>query len=233
VLLHALVLLVAGTAGPPPMTAARTGMWAARAAYLWPGPTAIVPYPEGGRAIDVRSPDGRSVVEIRENRLSLRDGGGLLLRNGAVADLAEVLWAPDSHAFVVTESDGGWMGGWDVTEFRIAGRSVKRSKIGRKAFREFSQRKTTYLLGYPPPGGCTMECPNIGAVGWVNGSQQLVVVAEAPNHSSCCDMGTVLGYLLDASTGVILRRYQPDALGKEFAEHLGSRFVATQEEREP
>jgi hypothetical protein len=81
-----------------PMTEPQPGMWAAGAAYLWPGPTAIADYPAGGVAIDVPSPDGSMVLSLRDTALRVDRTGGT--RTPIEVPLpvdapAEVLWAPD------------------------------------------------------------------------------------------------------------------------------------------
>ncbi len=207
-----------------PMQRPQPGVWGAGAAYLWPGPTAIADYPQGGRSIDVLSPDGTLLLQVRESMLTVALAKHSSEQIGAdipLYSLAEVLWAPDSKAFALTSSDGGWVGSWSVVVYRVRGRDLEKVNIAEQAFAEFGKRTVARTRD------CEVEEPNIGAVAWLDGSSRLLVLAEAPPHSSCCDMGHLQGYALEVPTGKILARYSQAELAREFRGRLGARFQRT------
>jgi hypothetical protein len=206
---------------PQIMNRPQPGIWSADAAYLWPGPTVIADYPKDGRSIEVASPDKRLVLLIGESTLSVAPAnhpGKHIGPDIPVEDLAEVLWAPDSKAFALTQSNGGWVGSWNVAVYLVNEDGIQRINIGDQAFAEFKARKVVRKKD------CNIEAPNIGAVAWIDGSSRLIILAEAPPHSSCCDMGYVKGFLLEIPNGKILARYSRAELGRTFKNRLGGRF---------
>jgi hypothetical protein len=218
IVLLALLLSIAVQA---PMTQSRPGMWASAAAYLWPGPTAIADYPAAGLAIDVISPDSSMVLSLRDAALRVRRTGEGRTAIGApitVDGPAEVMWAPDSRAFTLTWTDGGWVGSWQVSVYRVSDDSIERVDVAREAFRAFRSRSVKHK------GKCAVEEPNMAAAAWVGGSNHLLLLAEAPPHSSACDMGTIHGYTVDVATGKIIAQYNQADVRRLFRERLGTRF---------
>jgi hypothetical protein len=215
-------LVLLALVGPQTMlTTPLPGMWGAGAAYLWPGPTAIADYPAGGSAIDVVSPDKAIVLSLRDSTLRIqltreprRFVGGPIAIDGP----AEVMWAPDSRAFALTWTDGGWVGTWHVVVYRLSGDTVEEVDTAKQAFRDFSGRKVVR------DRQCDVEAPNMGAVAWLKGSSRLLVLAEAPPHSSCCDMGKLQGYAINIVTGGIVSRYDETDLKRVYGTQLGTRF---------
>jgi hypothetical protein len=206
---------------PQIMNRPQPGIWSADAAYLWPGSTVIADYPKGGRSIEIASPDKTLVLLIRESTLSVAPAehpGEHIGRDIPIENLAEVLWAPNSKAFALTQSTGGWVGSWNVSVFLVSRNEIKKVSIADRAFSEFKERKVVRKKN------CDIEEPNIGAVAWIEGSSRLVVLAEAPPHSSCCDMGYIRGYTLEVQSGNILARYGRAELDRTFNNRLGARF---------
>ena len=222
VLLWLIALSLFQQSRPGPMTRPQPGVWSARAAYAWPGLTAIADFPTGGRAIDVPSPDGSRVISIGDSYLIVRVASHPRRTIGSrikIEDLLEVLWAPDSRAFAVTQSDGGWVGTWHVAVFQISSEALNRVSVSEQVFLDFSRRRVRRL-----GNGCTSEEPNIGAVTWLNGSSRLILLAEAPPHSSDCDMGRVHGYMVDVPTGAVLAQYSVEDVRRLFGSSLGGRL---------
>ena len=121
------------------------GLWAADSTWAKAGVSLPVGCEESSDVQRVLSPDGTASVEVRCAGLN-RDGDGVVLRirrrNRSSADLKleiepgsywrpqELVWAPDSSAFVVNGSEsayaGGdfvvyWIGGDRITSARITG----------------------------------------------------------------------------------------------------------------
>ena|SRR2546422_369590 len=203
--------------GAGPMTEPKPGIWSAKAVYLWPGPTALADRPLGGRAIEVLSPDGKNTLVVRDGALTVRTAVGSTLPAGSplhVEDLAEVSWAPDSKAFYVTQSDGGWVGSWYLMVYLLSSDGLGEADISQAALKDFQSRVS----------GCPEEKANIAAIGWDGGSKKLLLVAEAPPHSSCRDMGKIHGYLVAVPTGEILAKYDRRSIEKSWGSLLGQRL---------
>jgi len=137
-----------------------------------------------------------------------------------ISSLAEILWAPDSKAFAITQSNGGWVGSFDVRVYWLDHGGLQRVHVSKDALSDFNQRKVTKR----PPNGCEIEEGNIGALAWRHGSEELLLLAEAPPHSSDCDMGYLRGYLVKAKTGTVLQRYAAKDVRRLFPSDLGRRF---------
>jgi hypothetical protein len=183
------------------------GMWSANAAYLWPGPTAIKDLPEGGRNLAVVSPNGQLMIEVKNSELAVvrtTDGSKINKKEIGVESLAEILWAPDSTAFVITSSDGGYVGTWSVSLHRIRENDIAISDPGTLALSDFKR----YFSRKPmkSDSDCPNEYPNVVAVGWVDGSHKLLLAVEMPCHSGCEYMCNWLGYIVNADQGNIQKR---------------------------
>jgi hypothetical protein len=109
--------------------------------------------------------------------------------------LGEIGWAPDSNAFFVTQSDGGLVGTWSVAVFLISDSGVKQEDVSAAVLQDFEKR---YKCDEP-------QIPEIAAIKWLEGSSELLLLAEVPNHSSCPQMGMVRGYLVSVPDGKIVQ----------------------------
>jgi hypothetical protein len=164
--------------------------------------------------MQIPSPDRNKVLVVTETDVLVkRLTGESIGRKIEINTLAEIEWAPDSRAFAVTQSDGGAVGTWYVEVYRILSGSLQKIEVMRTVSADFQTR----------PGGCTEEVANIGAVGWL-GPKSLLMVAEAPPHSSCRDMSVIRGYEVSVSDGCIIRRYKSNELKKRHWKLLGPRL---------
>jgi hypothetical protein len=214
----AIVRVSAAQAQTPSLSQrAQPGVWSSAAKYLWPGPTAVANFPLGGRNIVVVSPGGAIETRVTNIELTLVDRNQptrFAQTSIPVASLAEILWARDSDAFALTQSDGGWVGTWSVRLYRLKPTGLSESDPGRLVLAHFKQL-------FPR---CPDEYPNVAAVGWVDGSRRLRLVVEMPCHSSCTDMCRVAGYVVDTAGGVILERLPETALRRAWKAAIGSRL---------
>jgi hypothetical protein len=109
----------------------------------------------------------------------------------------EIGWSPTSTLFFVTYSDGGAVGTYHVSVYRIsAGRMEKIDPTG--AVRWDFQRH------YPKCD--SPEQPNIAGVAWSADSTELLVAAQVLPHSNCDNMGTFNLYTVAVSNGRIIDR---------------------------
>jgi len=196
---------------------AQPGVWLASGQYLWPGPTAIADFPLHGRDIIASSPDGAITTRVTETELTLVDRNNAMRFAGAsipLASLGEILWAPDSTAFALTQSDGGWVGTWSVKIYRLKSGGVSASDPGGLPLADFKRL-------FPR---CSDEYANVAAVGWLDGSRRLRLVVEMPCHSSCSDMCKVVGYVVDPTHGGVIERVPAPAIRGRWKTALGLRL---------
>jgi len=126
----------------------------------------------------------------------------------------EIIWASDSSKFAVNTSDGGIVGGWDFSIFSAQSNGPK--KIDFYA--------GVHGLAAQFPHCEEKEVPNFAAVAWIHGDKELLLVAEVPPHSSCSNMGALVGYRLSANTGRLLELLPQERLIGEFGSLLGCRI---------
>jgi len=201
-----------------PLTQPGPGMWSATASYLWPGETAIRDYAWEGREIRIPSPHKRYSLLVSGSDLTVvdqQDGARKTLGSILIFSLAEVEWSPDSSGFYVNQSDGGWVGSWSVSVYGLQSGRLVKLNAGQKALTDFSGKTREW---------CPDEFPNMAAAGWAHSGQAILLVGEAPRHSSCPAMGRLYGYLVSITDGRILAEYDEVTLNKRWGKQLGPRL---------
>lgn len=164
--------------------------------------------------LHIPSPDGSKVLAVTETEVLVKKSTGESIgQEIEINTLAEIEWAPNSSEFAVTQSNGGAVGTWYVEVYRILSGSLQKIDVMKAVAADFQKR----------PGGCFEEDANIAAVGWL-GPKALLIVAEAPPHSSCRDMGTIRGYEVSISNGHLIRKYNANEFKKKHWKLLGSRL---------
>jgi hypothetical protein len=182
----------------------------------------------GGRVapLVVHSPDGRSSVEATDVPDSTSGDDHVFLDvSGALGRLhvtlgpgvgSELLWAPDSHAFFVTTSDEGANGSYRLL---IVGDFSGR----------LESRDVTSLIyktfGHPVRCGWP-EVPNVGGVGWLRGTRNILVAAEIVNHSNCDSFGTFRVYEVDPEKMSVIKSYGQLEAKQKFGDFLGDELKA-------
>jgi hypothetical protein len=152
---------------------------------------------------------GRTIQVIAKERI-LKTSDEL-----GVDALCELLWSKKLNAFVLTQSEGGWVGSWYASIYLMDADSVRVIDISSNVIKSFMKH-------YSCPEGT--EEPNIGALKWLNNDKELLLIAEVPPHSSCPDMGMIMGYIVEISTGRIIKEYDQDSLKKQWGKNLGRRL---------
>ena len=109
----------------------------------------------------------------------------------------EIGWSPTSALFFVTYSDGGTVGTYHVSVYRISAGQIGKIDLT-EAVRRDSQRH------YPKCD--SPEEPNITGVAWSADSTKLLVAAQVLPHSNCDNMGTFSLYTVTVSNGRIIGR---------------------------
>ncbi len=184
-----------------------TGLWSAHGSPAYKS--------SDNHSGSVKSPDGRFSIHASSRGLSLKAGraGEELLEVLVNPPLTEVLWAPDSHRFAINSSDGGLIGSWQGKYFdTMAG-------VGQPAGHDLSgivQEATASFARCDDK-----EIVNFGIATWIHGSNELLVVVQVPPHSSCKNMGEILGLIVTSKaprvtgrlSGAEVRRKWNGALG--------------------
>ena len=188
---------------------AEPGVWSSEA-------TSIRSYIDRERKLEISSPDKRKIVIVDGVRIAVMSNRKPLLEteDTGVGALAELAWAPDSLSFFVTESDGGIVGRWDTWVYLVENNQVRRVHITEDVAKRF---KRHYQCDEP-------EEPNVAGGKWMHGSQQLLLIAEVPSHSSCPEMGKVEGYIVAVPSGKILEEMDKKKLMMNWGKYLGQRL---------
>ena len=208
---------VAQAQSPAIFDRVQPGVWSSAGKYLWPRPTAVADLPLGARNIVVASPDLAITTRVTDIELTLVDRNNptrFAQTSIPVSSLAEVLWARDSSAFALTQSNGGWVGTWSVKVHRLRSTGLSESEPGRRALADFKRL-------FPR---CPDDYPNVAAVDWLDGSSRLRLVLEMPCHSSCTHMCRMAGYVVDAEGGAVIERLPEAEVLRGWKAVIGARF---------
>jgi hypothetical protein len=120
---------------------------------------------------------------------------------------------------VINVSDGGLVGTWEAYLFLLDANDRPVARDIQRLVRPLADK-----LLLCEPG----EVANIGVASWVNGSSEILVVAEVPPHSSCRNMGGIFGFFVSVQSEKIIERIPEDVLRKKWAGTLGCRFMKMQ-----
>ena len=169
-----------------------------------------------GRRLDLRSPDGKKILQVRGFRVRLwMDGKRYWTPLGSMHD-AEVGWAPDSARLFVTWSESGELGPWHTQIFAVAETGlVEIQGVTRHVRADLIVR----MQGAPIPKwvanpderamwSTLIYCADdvVGSQ-WMNGSREILVAGMAGPDSGCKYMGDFVVYRIDVATGRILQAY--------------------------
>jgi hypothetical protein len=134
---------------------------------------------------------------------------------------AELAWSPDGNAFYIT-SGTGIIAGYKTELYQVKNDKLERPiNINLIIKEDFERRhKCTYM----DKGKDIGDEPNVGALKWVSGSDQILVVAEVPPHGLCPHFGYFGGYLISVLQGKILNRYSPKQLMQGWPHVIGQKL---------
>ena len=184
-----------------------SGIWAAHGKTLPPADTGSVPAPN--RKYSIReNKDGYTTIVGPTGPIVLPE----VLSPPA---LTEVLWSSDSRAFIINTSEGGGVGKWDAYLYSLS----NTSRVTRRDLRVLIE---PVVRAWPkcvdPPYA------NLGAAAWLRNGRELLVIAEVPPHSSCQNMGALLGFRISVASWRILERISEDSLRTTWKAFLGPRI---------
>jgi hypothetical protein len=169
------------------------------------------------RAFKVPSPDRKKTVLVQELMLAVTDAGMPVpgIEGYTLVLPAEIAWAPDSKAFVLTANEGGQDDAWYVTVYMLEYDRVNYYDVTAEAAGRF--RESVKCLG--------ADEPNFGAIKWLKESKNLLLVAEVPARASCSDTKAYWGYIVEVPSGKVLSELEPKKLQDDWGEYLGPRIV--------
>jgi len=157
----------------------------------------------------VWSPDHSKRIRLLKNltmrvEVNGKDLGALELPDDPVNTMIE--WSQDSQAFYVQVGGNAISG--QVIAYAVVNAKLQELRAPKLVAEEFAKHHF-----------CKERGNNLYAIRWQKGSQQLLLMPEVYDTSDCgSDMGFTAGYLAEAATGKILKRYsstQIEAIQRE------------------
>jgi hypothetical protein len=123
---------------------------------------------------------------------------------------AEILWAPDSSAFAVNETEGGGGIGQRTYVFYVSSGGLRKLDVSMPVEKSFGQ-----------PVKCEIPVPpNTAILTWLT-PNRVLVGAEVINVSLCQHMGTFMAYEVSLSDLKILNALTQSETKARFGEYLG------------
>jgi hypothetical protein len=190
------------------------GAWSEKAVALFN--TRMAPDTNPERRLDLPSPDGKKIIQVRGFHVRLRMHGKRYWTAFGNMHDAEVGWAPDSTRLFVTWSESGELGPWHTQVYNVTETGlVEIPGVTRRVKPDMILRMRRAPL---PKWVATREeramwsgldyCAD-DAVGsqWLNGSDEILVAALAGPDSGCKYMGDFVVYRIEVATGKILQTY--------------------------
>jgi hypothetical protein len=168
----------------------------------------------------VRSPSGQFSVDGTTYNLFFNNGSTppIPLNIIFTRTLTEIVWAPNSMSFAVNTSEGGNVGTFETAIYTINKTlKIKRIKIDPKVH--------MHMMRFQRCDPLEPERPNLGVSAWLANGSEILLVAEVPPHSSCKNMGALLGFRISATTGRLIDKIPEPVLRTKYKHLLGARFV--------
>jgi hypothetical protein len=192
-----------------------------------------------GRRLDLPSPDGKKLIQVRgaQVRLSV-DGKRYGTPLGNMHD-AEVGWAPDSTRLFVTWSETGELGAWhtqvfDVTEAGLVEIQGVTRHVRADLILRMRSAPLPKWVASPQDRAMwsSLEYCADDVVGsqWLNGSSEILVAGLSGPDSGCKYMGDFVVYRIDVVTGRILQVYSEKDAHRIFGDEDLPRIDADDDE---
>lgn len=200
-----------------------TGLWSSEAVHLCPQYKGR----DFSREMRLQSPDHQTAVHVVKEEWWVEIEGRklpLTPEESRVTENAELAWAPDGKAFYITQSENvAGVQGFHTEVYRINNGELEAvpgiSEIVRREF----DRHHECVFSDSRDGKQYVEGADIGAVKWVDGSNQILMVAEIPLDSNC-ERGYFAGYLVSLNSRQVVQRYTARQLMERWNKVLGDRL---------
>ena len=174
--------------------------------------------PDGAIAIDVECDPGTELLSLRVT--AGRHTQTLRLR----ARSSELLWAPDSRAFLVNGGESAYAGFFSDV-YKVVGGAVQRRGIDRPVQRAMVRQFPPCKAANAAPACRAIEANpefNLSGIAWTADAKSVIVVAEVPCSSTYGGiMCQLRGYEVQVETGKILRQMSPRELKRGWQPDIG------------
>lgn len=201
------------------------GAWSGKTIALFNTWAAPDTNPE--RRLDLASPDGKKIIQVRGFHVRLRINGKRYWTPFGNMHDAEVGWAPDSTRLFVTWSESGQLGPWhtqvyDVTETGLVEipsvtRHVRTNLILRMKRAPLPKWVATQEQR-AMWGGLEYCADDVVGSQWLNGSREILVAGLTGPDSGCKYMGDFVAYRIEVDTGKILEAYSEKEAQRMFGD---------------
>jgi hypothetical protein len=190
------------------------GAWSGRTVALFN--TWSVPDMNPGRRLDLPSPDGKKVIQVRGFRVRLSVNGKRFWTPFGNKHDAEVGWASDSTRLFVTWSESGELGPWhtqvfDVTEAGLVEIQGVTRHVRANLILRMKSAPLPKWVATPQEramwGSLEYCADDVVGSQWLNGSSEILVAGLSGPDSGCKYMGDFVVYRIDVMTGRILQVY--------------------------
>ncbi|MGO9086952.1 MAG: hypothetical protein ACLQBK_17155 [Candidatus Sulfotelmatobacter sp.] len=137
---------------------------------------------------------------------------------------AELSWAPDSRAFYLTQSDAtSEIDGFHTEAYRVNEQGVEQLPNLDRTVHEQLDHRHDCLQSFQGKR-YNENRSNVAGLGWVDGSDRILLVTEIVPDSDCGPRGYFGGYLLSTTDGRVLHAYSPHELAEHWGTVLGARL---------
>lgn len=211
-----LLMLAAYAQSSSRATKKSPGAWSAHAVSLFNTWGALDENP--GRKADFPSPDGRKLVRVRGESVSVLVEGKVSPTSIGEMTNPELMWSPNSNAFVITSTSGGELGKWEVRLFQITSSGIREvGIISGDAATDYAKRIRSRRPDRDAVFWKSAEYCDINAVAvkWVDPSR-LALATLVPNSGRCRRMSDWDGYIINVPSGEIEERVASKVMRKRF-----------------
>jgi hypothetical protein len=191
-------------------------------------------YAPASPAQKILSPDGKIDIEVRCHPakkpadpmmyLHITEIGGFSQDENMETGAHELLWSPDSKAFLVNGGESAYAG-FFVTVYKVENGRVQKLNVTENAQRDM-------VVSFPPCKAAQRDAKvcariakdpeyNVSGLEWMEGSESVIVMAEVPCSSFYGGiMCQVLGYRLQVPSGKILERMTAHELKRRWQKSM-------------
>jgi hypothetical protein len=213
------------------------GAWSGKAVDLFN--TWMAPDTNPERRLDLVSPDGEKIIQVRGFHVRLRMNGRRYWTPFGNMHDAEVGWAPDSTRLFVSWTESGQLGPWHTQVYNLTESGlVELAGVTRHVRPDMVRRMRRAPL---PKWVDTREkrglwssleycADDVVGSEWLNGPDEILVAALAGPDSGCKYMGDFVVYRIQVTTGKILQTYSEKEAQRVFGDEDLPRVDADDDE---
>ncbi|MBO3276333.1 hypothetical protein [Pseudomonas schmalbachii] len=174
-------------------------------------------YRQDGTSRTIHSKDNSISIEPSQNGIAISQSNGDSSTTPITYSppLAQTIWNNAGNGFAINSSEGGLVGTWS-TEIYV---KYAKGKLINLSINDVIQPYLNSFQKCDPP-----ELANYAAIGWSADDRVVLLIIESPPHSSCRNMGEIMGVALDTSANQVIQILPQQKLKKKWREKLGQRI---------